>query len=497
MSDHPHPSRDAPAPEPHRTPPGESAAAIRGGALRALGYGCGALVSLATAAILVRHLGIQGFGRYVTVTSLVALVGGVTEAGVLVHGIREFLSSEEQDRRRLIGNLLAMRLTLATLGLVLAFCFAVAVGYRRVLVIGTIVAGAGLLLQVTADVLSVSLQARLALGRVAAVELVRRLLMLGLVAALALAGAGLLPLIAAGAAAATGALALIAWMVRSQLSLRPIFDLPRWRTLLAEMSLYALALSIAAVYLYVTVIVMSTIASPTQTGLFATSFRFVQAGLAIPGLLLTAIFPLMARARTGERADPGEMLGKVFAVALICGVWMALAGALGAGFVIEAIAGGHGRGSVPVLRIQALMFVFSFLFTAGALQLVSIRRYRPLLLASSTALALNILLALLLVPSLGAEGGAIADVATEALAALALCVLLARSTPGLRLAPSFAFALVLACAACAPLLLLPIGSLGRACAASAIYFAVLLAMGAIPREVLDAARRLRHPRAAV
>jgi O-antigen/teichoic acid export membrane protein len=490
MSDHATPPRLATAPDAHRASAGESGSAIRGGALRVLGYGCGALVSLATAAILVRHLGIEGFGRYVTVTSLVALVGGVTEAGVLVHGIREFVSSAGQDRRRLIGNLLAMRLTLAALGVVLAFCFAVAVGYREVLVLGTLVAGGALLLQVAADVLSVSLQAQLALGRVTAVELVRRLLTLALVAALALAGAGLLALIAASAVAAAGALALIAWMVRSQLTLRPIFDLARWRRLLAEMSLLALALSIASVYLYVTVIVMSTIASPTQTGLFATSFRFVQAGLAIPGLLLTAVFPLMARAGADKRNEPGEALGKVLAVALIFGAWMALASSLGAGFVIEAIAGGRGRGSVPVLRIQALMFLVSFLFTANALHLVSIRRYRPLLVASSAALALNVLLALLLVPSLGAEGGAIADVVTEAAAALALSALVARSTPGLRLAGSFVPALVLACAACAPVLLLPIGSLGRACLASAVYFAVLLAARAIPREVLDAARRL-------
>jgi O-antigen/teichoic acid export membrane protein len=497
MSEHPQPSRDAPAPEAHRTDRGEGASAIRGGAVRVIGYACGALVSLATAAILVRHLGIQGFGRYVTVTSLVALVGGVTEAGILVHGIRELLLSDEEDRRRLLGNLLAMRLALAGLGVVLAICFALAVGYRQVLVIGTLVAGVGLLVQVMADVLSVSLQARLLLGRLTAVELVRRTLTLVLIAALAIAGAGLLPLIAASAVAAVGALTLIAWMVRSHVSARPIFDLRTWRGLFGEMSLYAIALSIAAIYLYVTVIVMSTIASPTQTGLFATSFRFVQAGLAIPGLLLTAIFPLMTRARSGESAGAGDALGKILAVVAICGFWMALASALGADFIIEAIAGRRGRGAVPVLRIQALMFVASFLFTANALYLVSIRRYRPLLIASSTALALNIVLALVLVPELGAEGGAIADVATETVAALALTLAVARAAPGRRLAPSLVGALALACAACAPVLLLAIGSLGRACLASAIYFAVLLASGAIPRDVLDAARRLDPRRAAV
>src|SRR5438874_12643061 len=59
-----------------------SALAIRGGALRVAGYAGGVLASLGAAAVLVRHLGIPGFGRFITVTSLIALVGGVTEAGI-------------------------------------------------------------------------------------------------------------------------------------------------------------------------------------------------------------------------------------------------------------------------------------------------------------------------------------------------------------------------------------------------------------------------------
>src|ERR1700739_2913377 len=92
--------------DPGALPANSSGAAIRGGAIRVAGYAAGMLVSLGTATILVRHLGISSFGRYVTVTSLVALVGGVTEAGIYVYGIREFAEHAEPDRRRLLANLL-------------------------------------------------------------------------------------------------------------------------------------------------------------------------------------------------------------------------------------------------------------------------------------------------------------------------------------------------------------------------------------------------------
>src|SRR5437764_11922348 len=102
---------------------GASGIAIRGGAVRVFGYASGILVSLGSATILVRHLGIVGFGRYVTVTSLIALVGGLTEAGIVVYGIREFVTGDEQNRRQLLGNLLGLRLALTLGGVALAICF--------------------------------------------------------------------------------------------------------------------------------------------------------------------------------------------------------------------------------------------------------------------------------------------------------------------------------------------------------------------------------------
>jgi O-antigen/teichoic acid export membrane protein len=200
-------------------------------------------------------------------------------------------------------------------------------------------------------------------------------------------------------------------------------------------------------------------------------------------------------AKRDPEPAPGEAVGRIFTVAVICGVWMALATALGARFVVDVIAGRQGAGSIPVLRIHSLMFIVSFLFTAGALYLVSIRRYRPLLVAASSALALNVVLALVLVPDLGARGGALADVITEAVAAIGLTAVVVRAAPRQRLRPSFLAALALACAASATMLLLPIGSLAQASGATVIYFVVLLAAGAVPSEVVDAARRLGRARA--
>jgi O-antigen/teichoic acid export membrane protein len=526
--------------------PQRSETAIRGGAIRVLGYLTGVLVSLGSAAVLVRHLGIARFGNYVTVVSLVALVGGVSEAGIAVYGIREFAAREGAERRAMLADLLGMRVALTLIGIAGAAAFAAVAGYRGALVLGVAVAGVGLLAQVVAEVASIPLQSTLRLGRLAAIDLIRRVLALVLIALLAAAGAGLLPFFAVSVVAGAVALAILLGMVRADFTLRPAFDWSRWRALFAETLPFALAVSVGAIYFYITVVLMSVIASEHQTGLFATSFRVIQVALAVPALVLTAIFPLLARpgirgkaevlqgaadlregdadghasetdvrAREadvrgreadvrGRDADVGEhgagvgthetelsaRVGRVFDVAVIVGIWMSLAMALGASFIVEVLAGSRGHDAAPVLRIQGLVLTAAFVSASAMFGLLALRRYRPMLIVSSCALALDVALGLLLVPALGARGGAVADVITEMAVASALTLTLIRALPRHTLRAPVLGPVAASAALASAAWLFPVGAVARALLASVIYFGVLLLLGAIPEDVLRAGRRL-------
>src|SRR5688572_33282559 len=64
-------------------------AAIRGGVVRAAGYLVGVVLSVGSAALLFRHLGVADAGRYVTVLSLVTIAGGLSDLGLTAIAIRE------------------------------------------------------------------------------------------------------------------------------------------------------------------------------------------------------------------------------------------------------------------------------------------------------------------------------------------------------------------------------------------------------------------------
>jgi O-antigen/teichoic acid export membrane protein len=160
------------------------------------------------------------------------------------------------------------------------------------------------------------------------------------------------------------------------------------------------------------------------------------------------------------------------------------------------VVGAKGHGAISVLRIQGVVLVASFVSASSMFGLLTLRRYRPMIIASSSALVLNVVLGVILIPELGARGGALADVVTETVVALGLTITLIRALPLSGISASVIPPILLAAGAGALVILLPIGSVARAVLGSLVYFGVLLLMGSIPDEVTAAARRLRHVRTA-
>ena len=106
---------------------------IRGSVLRTAGYVAGMGVGVVGAALMTRHLGPADFGRFITVTSLIRIVAGFTEAGMTTIGIREYSTRKGAERDGLMANLLGLRIPLTAAGVGVAVLFAAAaVGLRPI-----------------------------------------------------------------------------------------------------------------------------------------------------------------------------------------------------------------------------------------------------------------------------------------------------------------------------------------------------------------------------
>src|ERR1700750_3294053 len=137
---------------------------IRGSAMRVGANVAGLLLGLVTATLLLRHLGVEDSGRYVTVLSLVGIAVSVVDNGLNVTASSELARREPGTRRPLLANILGQRLLVAAVAWALLGAFALVAGSPEEMVSGTALAGAGVLLVAVANAVLVPLTVELRNG---------------------------------------------------------------------------------------------------------------------------------------------------------------------------------------------------------------------------------------------------------------------------------------------------------------------------------------------
>lgn len=467
--------------------PAAGPAAIRGGVLRVGGYVVGVLLSLLAVPLLIHHLGVTEYGRYVTVISLVTIVQGVTDIGLGQIGVREYSTRPAPEQVRLMRNLLGVRFTLTSVGVALGTGFALLAGYGHAVVLGTVLAGAGMVVTVVQGTFAIPLASRLQLGWVTALDLLRQVLSVVAIVVLVLAGAELLAFLAVLVPVSLVVLAATGLLVHGTMPMRASFQRGEWSVLLRAVLPFAAAVVVATLYLRITVVLMSLLGTPLQTGYYATAFTVISVLIAIPALTVGSTLPVLARAARDDRERLGYVVQRLVEVTLIVGVGLGLTLALGAGFVIHVLTKGKSQPAVVVLQIESLALITQFVGSSWQYGLLALHRHRQLLLNSAAGLAVSVILTLVLVPALQAKGAALAFATAEVVVAVGSFVYLRAARPDLRFSLRVPVRVLLAALLALAVSLIPgLTSLATAVVAGAVYLGMLVALRAIPAELMQA-----------
>jgi O-antigen/teichoic acid export membrane protein len=469
-------------------------AAIRGGAIRVVGYGGGVVITALSAALLFRYLGPGDGGRYVTVIALVSIAAGLTDAGLTGVGMRELVDRHPDEREPLIRNLLGMRIVLGAVGLTGAVGFAVLAGYGSAMVIGAALAGVGVVIQTFQNTLAIQLMVDLRLGWVTILELVRQIATVVGIVVLVLADAGLVAFLALLIPASLVAVGMTIWLVRGEVPMRPSFDWNEWRRLIRDVAPFAALVLVTLVYFRLALIALSLVSTPDETGYFGASFRVTEVLISIPQLAAASAFPIFVRAARDDSDRLAYGVGRVFHAMTVLGAGLALVLALGATFVIDVVAGPDFAPAAAVMRIQALTLFVVFLVVTFNYALLSLREHRIMLIIMGGALVLNAVGAAVFGAAHGARGAALATMGVDVLVVVATGVALwARGFAvgtWLRIVPR----VVLAVAPAAALWFAPVPDVVKAVLGAAVYGGMLLLLRAVPEELAVELRRLRGQR---
>jgi O-antigen/teichoic acid export membrane protein len=248
----------------------------------------------------------------------------------------------------------------------------------------------------------------------------------------------------------------------------------------------SLSSGVATIYVFTTQILTSLSANPTQTGLFAASLRVFAVIASIPGLMVTSALPLLARAARDDTDRLEFALQRLFEVALIAGVGVGVVLVVGATPIIDVIGGHRYSGAVGPLRIEGVAVLGTCLTPIWSTGLLALHRHSAQLICNLISLAVTAGLTLGLAPVIGARGAAVATVAGEWTVAISLLLALAYANRQLvPKARTVAPRVALAGGAALAMILLPVPGLAQLTLAVAVYTAMILALRALPRELLE------------
>ncbi len=252
---------------------------------------------------MTRHLGVEDFGRYVIVTSLIAIVAGLTEAGISNIAAREFATRDRGERDRLLANVLGIRISIALLGVFAASVFAIVAGYDRTMVVGTAVAGIGLVVVTVQQTYSIPIGVALRFGWLSALDLIRQAAFVAIVVVLVLADAGLLPLLAATVPASLLTLAVTIPLIRGNAPLLPRFERSQWLGVVRLVGIYAAAAAVGTIYVSAAVVVTSLVGTAQESGYLGAAFRIFTVLAVVPSSWYRQRSPCSLAPRTRIASD--------------------------------------------------------------------------------------------------------------------------------------------------------------------------------------------------
>jgi O-antigen/teichoic acid export membrane protein len=400
----------------------------RGGNLVALGLGQSVrmLSGFAVNVMLMRSLGVEGFGIYGTVMNLVGLLGFGAHLGMSRLLVRQIARDPARLHERVQTGLLATALlsTLTACGMVLS---ALTLDGRPLVVGATVLAAVAMGLQSLAMVPEAAFHGLRQMGLSARGQVAGRLVLMLATALFLWSELGVLAVFVAQVADALVAFGLLWWAFRvgapppevAAVGALPValpVALPprreRVRDLVREALPFGANALFGAIYLSADVLLLARLHGDAEVGVYRGAVMLISLFPVIANTLTTAIYPRLAL-HIGAPERAGEELGFLSRVLLALSAPAAVGGVLLVTPLMLLFGGPAFAESGLPFQILAPLLPLRFLNNGYATALTSLDRQGDRTRGVFIAALLNVGLNVLVLPRFGAVGAAATTLLTE------------------------------------------------------------------------------------
>lgn len=391
-------------------------------------------ITMITSLIIVKIItgfGAGFYGDYVTTYEFLAFFGIIADAGLFAIAVKEISQADSKQNTKhspefILGNVLSIRLVLIFLvcGLAILTTQLVPV-YSEQIKLGIWLTATSMGLTIIAGTLSSVLQARMKI-QYFTLGLVLGKIFLAL--ATFLIAQGTVPqlfenpffdFLFAGVLSNILFLIVVYYFAAKEVTIRLRFDLHYWKQTLRVSLPYGLALILQTLYLRLDIILISIILGAAATGVYGVSGRIMESFLVLGVFFGQSILPKIAKEATSCDKTSAQTLlwgiEKLIIISLpvIWGMWIFAQDIILILSSSEFLSHDGFIGADTALKVLLPTIFFAYLNQLFTFTLVSKNRQNYLLFVNATALILNGVLNVILLPKYGILAAAATTVFCE------------------------------------------------------------------------------------
>jgi O-antigen/teichoic acid export membrane protein len=356
---------------------------------------------------VVRRLGDIHFGQYSSVMAYVAIFAIFTDWGLSKYAVRE-MAKDCKKTSWLLPNIVAIRVILSLLVTIIAALSALWLGKESDIVLGILIASTGLVLYAFQGPLDDALTARERLDYTSVFALINQLVFWGLGVLLLINGIGFVGLIIASLTGVAVVAVLSGWTLFKLGVGRLSLSVRRWPQLfLAALPFGVSGISYVFMQRFDTVL-MSFVLTDAAVGWYNVPWTLTNMMLLIAQSIAIAMYPSMVRSYTDDPESLPQVTWQSIKYLLIVCLPIAVGGTVLADRIIITLYEEAFVNSIPVLQI--ILWALPSLFLLELLGRVAstLHMERPAARINVINAAVTVVLNLILVPTMGILGAAVA-----------------------------------------------------------------------------------------
>lgn len=386
----------------------------------------GTLIGLATVALMTRHLGTAGYGKFTTVLSFLQMFAILAGFGLPIT-LAKLISREGADEKSILANAFALRLVSGLVIFISAPLVGALFPYSPEIKMGIAVGALSFLGLTLHEMLVAIFQKHLSTWKVAIAEVLGRSVLLAGTAWAVLTGRGVVTIVTALAAGN-----LIQFMLSFLLARRitPIglaFDWTVWKEILREAWPIGVAVIFNLIYLKGDVILLSTMRTQSEVGLYGAAYKVLDVVTVLPYIYMGLVLPLMSAAWSrNDRTDLNRKLSLSFDALSLIALPLLFGSLAVSRELMSFVAGSDFSDSGPILAVLMIGGVAVFWHALYSNVLVAMGMQKKMVAFYAVNAAISVGLYLYLIPRMGGMGAALVTAFSELFIAVIVTVIVTR-----------------------------------------------------------------------